>query len=41
MAFEVMEKVIAFEVAVVVDKHEALDVSTQVIASLLTNAELV
>ena len=32
---DVIVKVIALEVAVVVDRHDALDVSTQVIASLL------
>ena len=38
--FAVMVNVIALEVAVVVDKHDALEVSTQVITSLLANVVL-
>ena len=41
VAFEVIVKVMAFEVPVVVERHEASEVRTQVMASLLTSEDVV
>ena len=41
VAFEVIVKVMAFEVPVVVERHEASEVRTQVMASLFTSEDVV